>query len=81
MRDWMAFVVGVGRGLWLLPLDIMFRTVGLRYGWLKALFQRTPPRILAGLGQLRAERTRTGTSSAKLDPTFARVKPDPPVPA
>jgi len=56
MRDWMAFVVGVGRGLWLLPLDIMFRTVGLRYGWLKALFQRTPPRILAGLGQLRAER-------------------------
>jgi phenylacetate-CoA ligase len=55
-REWMAFVVGVGRGLWLLPLDITFRTVGLRYGWLKALFERTPARILAGLGQLRAER-------------------------
>ena len=56
LRDWMAFVVGVGRGLWLLPLDITFRTVGLRYGWLKVLFERTPARILAGLGQLRAER-------------------------
>ena len=56
MRDWMASVVGVGRGLWLLPLDITFRTVGLRYGWLKVLFERTPARVLAGLGQLRAER-------------------------
>jgi phenylacetate-CoA ligase len=52
----MASIVGVGRGLWLLPLDVTFRTVGLRYGWLKALFERTPTRILAGLGQLRAER-------------------------
>jgi phenylacetate-CoA ligase len=56
LRDWMAWIVGVGRGLWLLPLDVTFRTVGLRYGWLKALFERTPARILAGLGQLRAER-------------------------
>src|SRR4029079_13162687 len=29
---------------------------GLRYGWLTLLFKRTPPRLLAGLGQLRAER-------------------------
>ena len=54
--DWMAAFVGIGRGLWLLPLDLTFKTVGLRYGWLKAMFERTPPRILAGLGQLRAER-------------------------
>ncbi len=55
-RDWAASVVGAGRGLWLLPLDVTFRTVGLRYGWLKAMFERTPAPILAGLGQLRAER-------------------------
>ena len=53
---WTASVVGVGRGLWLFPLDVTFKTVGLRYGWLKALFERTPAWILAGLGQLRAER-------------------------
>jgi phenylacetate-CoA ligase len=51
-----AAVIGVGRGLWLLPLDIAFRTVGLRYGWLRALFSMTPPWLLAGVGQLRAER-------------------------
>ncbi len=56
VRAWAASVIGVGRGLWLLPLDLMFRTVGLRYGWLKALFERTPARLLAGIGQLRAER-------------------------
>ncbi len=56
VRTWAASAVGVGRGLWLLPLDLMFRTVGLRYGWLKALFERTPARILASVGQLRAER-------------------------
>jgi phenylacetate-CoA ligase len=56
MRDVAASLVGVGRGLWLLPLDITFRTVGLRYGWLKALFEWTPASLLAGLGQLRAER-------------------------
>jgi phenylacetate-CoA ligase len=55
-RDLAAWAIGVGRGLWLLPLDITFKTVGLRYGWLKALFQGTPAPILAGLGQLRAER-------------------------
>jgi hypothetical protein len=42
----MASVVGVGRGLWPLPLDITFRTVGLRYGWLKALFEWTSARVL-----------------------------------
>ena len=41
---------------WLFPLDAIFKTVGLRYGWLTLLFKRTPPPILAGLGQLRAER-------------------------
>ncbi len=56
VRELAASVVGLGRGLWLLPLDVTFRTVGLRYGWLKALFERTPAPILAGLGQLRAER-------------------------
>ncbi len=51
-----ATFVGIGRGLWLFPLDTLFRTVGLRYGWLKLMFERTPSPILAGLGQLRAER-------------------------
>jgi phenylacetate-CoA ligase len=51
-----AWLIGLGRGAWLFPLDMLFKTVGLRYGWLTQLFRRTPPRILAGLGQLRAER-------------------------
>jgi phenylacetate-CoA ligase len=51
-----ATVIGIGRGLWLLPLDIVFRTVGLRYRWLRALFNAVPPRVLAGIGRLRAER-------------------------
>jgi phenylacetate-CoA ligase len=55
-RDLAASFVGIGRGVWLFPLDATFRTVGLRYGWLKTLFERTPAPILAGLGQLRAER-------------------------
>jgi phenylacetate-CoA ligase len=55
-RVFAASFVGVGRGLYLFPLDTTFRTVGLRYGWLKGLFTRTPPPIMAGLGQLRAER-------------------------
>lgn len=56
LRNAAATFVGVGRGLWLFPLDTLFRTVGLRYGWLKLLFDRTPAPILSGLGQLRAER-------------------------
>jgi phenylacetate-coenzyme A ligase PaaK-like adenylate-forming protein len=51
-----AWLVGLGRGVWLFPLDALFKTVGLRYGWLTRLFRHTPPPILAGLGQLRAER-------------------------
>jgi len=51
-----AWVVGVGRSVWLFPLDVAFKTVGLRYGWLKTLFQLTPAPILASIGQLRAER-------------------------
>lgn len=55
-RRGLASFVGVGRGLWLFPLDTVFRTVGLRYGWLKALFRAAPPRLLAGIARLRAER-------------------------
>jgi phenylacetate-CoA ligase len=51
-----AWLIGLARGAWLFPLDVVFKTVGLRYGWLTQLFKRTPPQILAGLGQLRAER-------------------------
>ena len=51
-----AWLIGLGRGAWLFPLDVIFKTVGLRYDWLTLLFKRTPPRLLAGLGQLRAER-------------------------
>ena len=55
-RNSLASFVGVGRGLWLFPLDTMFRTVGLRYGWLKALFIITPAPLLRTIGRLRAER-------------------------
>jgi phenylacetate-CoA ligase len=55
-RAGFASVVGFGRGIWLFPLDTMFRTVGLRYGWLKALFIATPAPLMRGIGRLRAER-------------------------
>jgi phenylacetate-CoA ligase len=55
-HDGFASFVGIGRGLWLFPLDTMFRTVGLRYGWLKTLFNATPAPVLNGIGRLRAER-------------------------
>jgi phenylacetate-CoA ligase len=55
-RDAAASVVGVGRGLWLFPLDVTFKTVGLRYGWLMRLFMWSPPWLLRGISQLRAER-------------------------
>jgi phenylacetate-CoA ligase len=48
--------LGLGRNAWLLPLDLTFRTVGLRYGWLKGLFDHAPPGPLAMTGRLRAER-------------------------
>jgi phenylacetate-CoA ligase len=51
-----ASFVGFGRGIWLMPLDVTFKTVGLRYGWLKALFIATPAPLLRGIGRLRAER-------------------------
>ncbi len=55
-RNGFASFVGFGRGLYLLPLDITFKTVGLRYSWLKAMFMITPAPLLRGIGQLRAER-------------------------
>ena len=51
-----ASFVGVGRGVWLFPLDTMFRTVGLRYGWLMTLFTVSPPSLLRTISRLRAER-------------------------
>ena len=55
-RNGFASFVGFGRGIWLFPLDTMFRTVGLRYGWLRTLFIATPPGLMRGIGRLRAER-------------------------
>jgi phenylacetate-CoA ligase len=55
-RTGSASFVGFGRGIWLFPLDAMFRTVGLRYAWLKALFIATPAPLMRGIGRLRAER-------------------------
>jgi phenylacetate-CoA ligase len=52
----LAQFLGVGRQAWLLPLDLTFKTIGLRYGWLKGLFDNAPPRPLAMTGTLRAER-------------------------
>jgi phenylacetate-CoA ligase len=75
-----AWLIGLGRGAWLFPLDVIFKTVGLRYDWLTLLFKRTPPRLLAGLGQLRAERA--SWRAAKRVPAYrdfleqAAVDPD-----
>ena len=55
-RNGLASFVGFGRGIWLFPLDAMFRTVGLRYGWLRTLFIATPAPLLRSIGRLRAER-------------------------
>jgi phenylacetate-CoA ligase len=55
-RHFQTWSFGLGRSLWLLPLDIVFRTIGIRYGWLRALFLHTPPPILRLTGRLRAER-------------------------
>ena len=56
LRTASASFVGVGRGVWLFPLDTMFRTVGLRYGWLMTLFTVSPPSLLRTISRLRAER-------------------------
>ncbi|MES2208861.1 MAG: phenylacetate--CoA ligase family protein [Chloroflexota bacterium] len=55
-RHLVAWILGLGRNAWLFPLDVTFRFVGIRYGWLKALFQTVPPQVLAITGRLRAER-------------------------
>jgi phenylacetate-CoA ligase len=55
-RHFIAWVFGLGRNVWLLPLDLTFRFVGIRYGWLKWLFETVPPGALALTGRLRAER-------------------------
>ena len=52
----MAWIFGLGRRAWLLPLDVTFRVVGIRYGWLRWLFATVPPQVLALTGRLRAER-------------------------
>src|SRR2546428_226178 len=52
----LASGVGVGRNAWLFPLDVTFKPIGLRYGWLKALFDNAPAGPLAMTGRLRAER-------------------------
>ncbi|HLO36772.1 MAG TPA: hypothetical protein VK194_11845, partial [Candidatus Deferrimicrobium sp.] len=73
-RDAMASFVGFGRGIWLLPLDVTFRTVGLRYGWLKALFTWTPAPLLRGAGRLRAERA--AWRAARTVPAYGRFLED-----
>ena len=56
VRHFVSWTFGLGRGVWLLPLDLTFKSVGIRYGWLKSLFETVPPPVLAITGQLRAER-------------------------
>ncbi len=56
LHEGLASFVGFGRGIWLFPLDATFRTVGLRYGWIKALFVLVPAPLLRIIGRLRAER-------------------------
>ncbi len=73
-RRVLASIVGVGRGLWLLPLDTTFRTVGLRYGWLTAFFRATPPPLMRGIGRLRAERA--AWRAARRVPAYGRFLAD-----
>ena len=55
-RHLAAWILGIGRNAWLFPLDVAFRVIGLRYGWLRSLFQAVPASLLAVSGRLRAER-------------------------
>ncbi len=48
--------LGMGRSAWLLPLDLTFKLIGLRYRWFKFLFDHAPAEPLAVLGRRRAER-------------------------
>jgi phenylacetate-CoA ligase len=52
----LAHALGLGRDLWLLPLDLTFKAIGLGYRSLKLLFDHAPPDALALLGRRRAER-------------------------
>jgi len=52
-----AHALGIGRSAWLLPLDLIFKGIGLRYRWLNALFDHAPPDALSLLGKMRAERS------------------------
>jgi phenylacetate-CoA ligase len=52
----LAHGLGIGRSAWLLPLDLTFKAIGLRYRWLKAFFDRVPAQPLTVLGRRRAER-------------------------
>jgi len=56
LRHFIAWIFGLGRNAWLFPLDLTFRFIGVRYGWLKALFETVPPPVLRLTGRLRAER-------------------------
>jgi phenylacetate-CoA ligase len=55
-RHLLTWVFGLARGVWLLPLDVTFKTIGIRYGWMRALFTYAPPILLRATGRLRAER-------------------------
>ena len=56
MPQGVASVLGWGRQAWLRPFDLAIRAVGLRYSWIRALFEHGPPPLLAMVGRLRAER-------------------------
>jgi phenylacetate-CoA ligase len=47
---------GLLRAAWLVPLDVAFRVLGLRFAWLRALFTYAPAVLLESLARLRAER-------------------------
>lgn len=51
-----AHGLGMGRSAWLLPLDLTFAVIGLRYRWLKAFFDHVPAEPLMILSRRRAER-------------------------
>ena len=52
----LALLLGTSRQIWLRPLDWSIRVFGLRYGWIRALFEYCPPAVLAMAGRMRAER-------------------------
>ncbi len=56
MPKTLARGLGAGRSAWLLPLDITFKLIGLRYRWLKSFFDHAPAGPLAVLSRRRAER-------------------------